>query len=142
MSLVWIVVLMTVSLALVLYIAFGKVRRWLVIAGFWLVLGLGVIWGTIEMAGGWPSSRVPSVFFWLTIAIILATGIFTWLWLRGGHNYSVNDTEAHASDYGHVIKEGHGGLTAFLWISYAVIFIWTIVYLAQHWSEFGVIFSY
>jgi hypothetical protein len=38
-------------------------------------------------------------------------------------------------------KEGHGGLTLFLWVSFIAIFIWSIVYLVQHFSEFSVIFS-
>lgn len=80
--------------------------------------------------------------FSLVVGIAVAVILLTWLALRSGHGYSVSDTEAHASDYAGEIKEGHGGLTLFLWVSFIAMFIWTIVYLVQHASEFSVIFSY
>lgn len=76
------------------------------------------------------------ILFYLVVAIALSFVITIWLVLRSGKNYSVNDTEAHSTSYADVIKEGHGGLTVFLWVSFAVILVWTIVYLIQHWSEF------
>ncbi len=79
--------------------------------------------------------------FYLVLVIALSTVVFIWLALRSGHRYSVHDTEAHSTSYADVIKEGHGGLTLFLWVSFIVIFVWMIVYLVQHWSEFSVIFS-
>lgn len=79
--------------------------------------------------------------FYLVLAIALSSVIIIWLVLRSGKNYSVNDTEAHSTSYADVIKEGHGGLTVFLWVSFAAILVWTIVYLVQHWSEFSVIGS-
>jgi hypothetical protein len=54
----------------------------------------------------------------------------------------VHDTEAHAVNYADEIKEGHGGLTLFLWLSFLSIIVWTIVYLVQHASEFSVIFHH
>jgi hypothetical protein len=60
-----------------------------------------------------------------------------WLALRGGHGYSVHDTQAHSIDYGNVIREGHGGMTAFLWLSFVSLFTWTGFYLGQHWYEFA-----
>jgi hypothetical protein len=74
--------------------------------------------------------------FYLVVAIAIASVITTWLVLRSGKNYSVNDTEAHSTSYADEIKEGHGGITIFLWVSFAVILVWTIVYLVQHWNEF------
>jgi len=79
--------------------------------------------------------------FWVTIGSVL-TFVVLLLLLISGSKYSVHDTEAHSTDYGRVIKEGHGGLTAFLWVLFIGIFIWTIVYLAIHWSEFAVIAAY
>ena len=78
--------------------------------------------------------------YW-TLAIIFLFLVTQALLLRSGHDYTVHDTEAHAADYGGVIKEGHGGLTAFLWVFYAFMFIWTIVYFVQHASEFAIIFA-
>jgi hypothetical protein len=80
--------------------------------------------------------------FYIVIAVAVSVSVITWLILRSGHGYSVHDTEAHATNYANEIKEGHGGLTLFLWVSFTVILIWTIVYLVQHASEFSVIFSY
>ena len=79
--------------------------------------------------------------FYLVITVAVSVVILTWLILRSGHGYSVHDTEAHATSYADDIKEGHGGMTLFLWLSFLAILIWTIVYLVQHSSEFSVIFS-
>jgi hypothetical protein len=79
--------------------------------------------------------------FWIVLVSIVGFVALTWLAMRSGHKYSVHDTESHSSNYADVIKEGHGGLTAFLWICFIAIFIWTIAYLVQHGSEFSVIFS-
>jgi hypothetical protein len=76
-----------------------------------------------------------AVFFGIVFSILV------WLALRGGHDYSVNDTQAHSVDYANVIREGHGGLTAFLWLSYAGILVWTLVYLWMHWDEVVRLFS-
>jgi hypothetical protein len=74
--------------------------------------------------------------FYLVVAVAIVFVIITWLVLKSGKNYSVDDTEAHSTSYADVIKEGHGGLTIFLWVSFAVILVWTVIYLVQHWSEF------
>ena len=79
--------------------------------------------------------------FYIVIATVVSFVIGMWLLLRSGHGYSVHDTEAHSTNYADTIKEGHGGLTLFLWLTFIVILIWTIVYLVQHWYEFSVIFS-
>ncbi len=63
------------------------------------------------------------------------------LLLRSGRGYSVEDTEAHAEEYGGVIKEGHGGMTLFLVAFFAFFLVWTIVYFIQHASEFAIIFA-
>lgn len=78
---------------------------------------------------------------WLVLAVILAAGISIWLILRSGKGYSVQDTEAHATNYANEVKEGHGRMTLFLWISFITILIWTVVYFIQHAGEFGVIFG-
>lgn len=79
--------------------------------------------------------------FYLVLAVAISVVILTWLILRSGHRYSVHDTEAHSTNYADVIKEGHGGLTLFLWVSFISIIVWTIIYLVQHWNEFSVIFE-
>jgi len=64
-----------------------------------------------------------------------------YLALRSGHNYTVPDTEAHATDYAGVTGEGHGGMTGFLWITFLAIGAWTVLYLVEHWFEFSVLFE-
>jgi hypothetical protein len=79
--------------------------------------------------------------FWVAIGSVLAFVILLIL-LISGSRYSVSDTEAHAVDYAGEIKEGHGGVTKFLWVMFLGMFIWTIVYFVLHWHEFAVITAY
>jgi hypothetical protein len=78
--------------------------------------------------------------YW-TLTIIFAFLVTLILILRSGHGYSVHDTEAHSTNYAGTIKEGHGGMTAFLWVYFIFMFIWTVVYFVQHASEFAIIFA-
>jgi preprotein translocase subunit SecG len=78
--------------------------------------------------------------YW-TLTIIFAFVVTLILLLRSGHGYSVHDTEAHSTNFAGEIKEGHGGLTTFLWVFYAFMFVWTIVYFVQHSAEFAIIFA-
>jgi Ca2+/Na+ antiporter len=78
--------------------------------------------------------------YW-TLTIIFSFVVSLILLLRSGHGYSVHDTQAHASEYAGEIKEGHGGMTAFLWVFFAFMLIWTIVYFVLHASEFAIIFA-
>jgi len=78
--------------------------------------------------------------YW-TLTLIFAVVVTVFLIIRSGHGYSVHDTEAHAADYAGVIKEGHGGLTALLWIFYIFMFTWTIIYFVQHAGEFAILFA-
>ena len=64
------------------------------------------------------------------------------LYLKAGFGYSVQDTEAHAVNYAGVIREGHGGMTIFLWLLFAFMLVWTIVYFVQHAGEFAIWFAY
>ena len=79
--------------------------------------------------------------YYVTLGFIAVVVLLLALILRSGHNYSVHDTESHATNYADVIKEGHGGMTAFLWLLYAVMFVWTIYYFVQHAGEFAIIFA-
>lgn len=84
--------------------------------------------------------NINTVWFYMTFVCIFAWALLLALFLRSGRGYSVHDTEAHATDYAKNIKEGHGGMTAFLWLLYGTMFIWTIVYFAQHASDFRILF--
>jgi ABC-type Fe3+-siderophore transport system permease subunit len=63
------------------------------------------------------------------------------LLLRSGRGYSVEDTEAHAVEYGRAVREGHGGMTLFLWAFFGFFLVFAIVYFVQHASEFKLIFA-
>jgi hypothetical protein len=79
--------------------------------------------------------------YW-TLGCIFMFVVTLLLILRSGRRYSVEDAEAHSTEYAGVIKEGHGGLTAFLWTCYAVMVIWTVVYFVLHAAEFKIWFAY
>jgi len=79
--------------------------------------------------------------FWIVIGSVLAF-VLIFLMFLAGSKYSVHDAEAHATDYAGTIKEGHGGLTAFLWIMFIGMIIWTIAYFIMHASEFAVISAF
>jgi len=95
-----------------------------------------------------PSVSVPINSFlgsssrWLALIIIAVFVFLAILLLRSGHGYSVKDTESHSENFAGVIKEGHGGLPAFLWVLYGTILIWSIIYFAIHWHEFAIIFAH
>lgn len=79
--------------------------------------------------------------FWIVIATIIISIFLLWLFIIGGDKYTVKDTEAHSEEYGELIKEGHGGMTMFLWVCFTAIFIWTIYYFAINWRQFLVLFK-
>jgi hypothetical protein len=72
-----------------------------------------------------------------TIIFILAFVVAVYLSMSSGSRYSMRDAASHASDYAGVIKEAHGPITVFLYVSYVVILLWTFIYLSQHWHEFA-----
>lgn len=79
--------------------------------------------------------------FGLVLLVVIAFAILVYLAIRSGQGYSPDDADTHAEEYAGIIREAHGGMTAFLWVSFAAILIWTIVYFVQHWSEFSVLFG-
>ncbi len=83
-----------------------------------------------------------SAAFIIVVFSVIGFVVLSWLALRSGHGYSVADTKAHAASYADVIEEGHGGMTAFLWIVYGIILGWTIFYFLQRWGEFARLFQF
>ncbi|NJD53652.1 MAG: hypothetical protein FIB07_12380 [Candidatus Methanoperedens sp.] len=75
-------------------------------------------------------------YVWLTIVIIAGILAGVWLAVKSGDKYSPEDASAHAEEFGGVIAESHGPITDFLYVSYAIMILWALVYLWQHWSEF------
>lgn len=80
--------------------------------------------------------------FWIAVGSVLAFSILLILLIISGSRYSVEDTEADAVEYAGLVKEGHGGMTTFLWVLFAGMLIWTIVYFVMHWHEFAIITAY
>jgi hypothetical protein len=79
--------------------------------------------------------------FWVTVGSVLAFVLLILL-LINGSKYSVSDAEAHSVNYANEIKEGHGGITAFLWLLFISLLLWTIIYFVIHWHEFAIIGAY
>ena len=79
--------------------------------------------------------------FWIAMGSLTFSVFFIWLIVTGGKNYSAEDAEAHSLEFAGLVKEGHGRMTSFLWISFIMILIWTISYIAIHFHEFAVIFT-
>ncbi len=77
---------------------------------------------------------------WLTVLIIALTMLLTYLATRSGRGYSPERTKEDADDFGGAVQEGHGGMTAFLWLSFVAIVVWSVVYLVMHWNEFATTF--
>ena len=77
--------------------------------------------------------------FWIFAASVISISVFIWLFVKGKKKYSVDDAESHAEDYANVIKEGHGGMTIFLWISFSLLFAWTVYYFVVNGYQFDVI---
>jgi hypothetical protein len=78
----------------------------------------------------------------LVLWAVFLTALIIILLIKSGHGYSVNDTEAHAVNYAGVIREGHGGMTIFLWLLFSFMFVWTIIYFVQHAAEYAIWFAY
>ena len=79
--------------------------------------------------------------FWVTIGSVLGF-VLLLLTFISGSRYSVDDAESHATNYADLIKEGHGGVTAFLWLLFLGMLVWTIIYFVMHWSEFAILTAY
>ncbi|XUX01244.1 MAG: hypothetical protein TUN42_04445 [Dehalogenimonas sp.] len=84
------------------------------------------------------STNVHLAYFVLLLIAIIS--LLTYLALCAGRGYSVEDTVAHAEKFANAVEEGHGGMTAFVWISSGAILVWSFVYLIMHWQQFAVTF--
>jgi hypothetical protein len=86
-------------------------------------------------------SNLNTIGFYLTLVCVFGFVGSMVLLLRSGHGYSNRDADSHAVDFPGGLKEGHGGVPAFIWVFFAAMFIWATVYFVIHASEFAIIFS-
>jgi hypothetical protein len=77
---------------------------------------------------------------WFDLLLIGIVALLTYLAVRAGKGYSVEDTQAHAETFAVGVQEGHGGMPAITLVVILFLIIWSIVYLIMHWSEFAVVF--
>jgi hypothetical protein len=80
---------------------------------------------------------VNPTFAYISIAIIAASAILMWLMVKSSGEFTVEDTEANAEEFAGTMKESQGPVTSWLWVAYAVMIIWAVVYLIQHSAEFA-----
>jgi hypothetical protein len=86
-----------------------------------------------------PNLNLSGLF--LTLTTVFGFLVFMVLLLRSGQAYTEKDVDANAVSFPENLREGHGGMPAFLLVAFSAMFIWTIVYFVQHGSEFTIIFS-
>jgi hypothetical protein len=79
--------------------------------------------------------------FGFVLIFIPAFVIAVYLATRSGDTYSSKDVDAHATNYANVVRESHGPLTIFLYVSYVGIVLWSVIYLVRHWREFSGMFG-
>jgi hypothetical protein len=77
---------------------------------------------------------------WFTLFIIFLAAFLIYLSLKAGKDYSVEDTEANAEEFGGLVKEGHGPVPAIAAIGMGALIIWSVVYLIMHWNQYAVAF--
>ena len=80
--------------------------------------------------------QVDPYWLYVTLLMITALSVITFLIVRSSKEYPPEKVEAEAHEFAGVIKDGHGEITLFLWATYAGLIIWAAAYLVQHWHEF------
>lgn len=79
-------------------------------------------------------------YLWLVLLWVASLTGGLALALRSGDAYSPHDAEEHATEFGGGMREAHGPVTAFLWLTYAVVLIFSVIYTIVHWSDFSMMF--
>ncbi len=77
---------------------------------------------------------------WTIFAIVLGGALLSafLLWMiviSKNHHYTHSDVQAHSSDYGYVIREGHGPMLLYLWVIFISVIIFVIVYWIVSWPS-------
>ena len=79
---------------------------------------------------------VDPTYAYVVLGIMIAGAILMWLMVRSSGEYTVERTEEESEDFAGEIRDSHGPVTSWLWVTYIVIFVWAIAYLIQHGAEF------
>lgn len=80
--------------------------------------------------------QVDSFYAYVTLGIVAAASILMYLMVRSSEDSTVEEMEENSDDFAGVIRDSHGPVTKWLWVSYIVMVIWAIAYLIQHIAEF------
>jgi hypothetical protein len=75
---------------------------------------------------------------YLALFLIAAVIIAIALIVRSSDEYSVKKTQENSEEFAGEIRDSKGPVTKWLWVTYIVLIIWAVAYLAQHWSEFAI----
>jgi hypothetical protein len=79
--------------------------------------------------------------FWIAVVSLVFSAVMIWLIVVGNGRSREEGSEAHAEGFAGVVREGHGGMTIFLWVSFALLVLWTVYYFVAHAQQFLVIFT-
>ncbi len=83
------------------------------------------------------------VFFAITAGGAIASAILIWLIVISKNRFfSPGDVEAHSSEFGHVVREGHGPMLPYLWVIFIAVLIFIIVYWVVSWPALPTINTY
>ncbi len=72
-----------------------------------------------------------------TILIVLGFGMLSYIAVKSGEGYPPERAEMEAESYAGIISEAKGRITPFLYITYAAVLLWSLVYLYLHAKEFA-----
>ncbi len=79
---------------------------------------------------------------WIFFAIVAGGAILSafliWLIVVSKNHFSQGDVQAHSSDFGHVVREGHGPMLLYLWVIFISLIIFIIVYWIVSWPSLTV----
>ena len=78
---------------------------------------------------------------WIALASLTFSVVMLWLIVVGNGRPRAERAEAHAEEFAGVVREGHGGMTMFLWVSFTLLILWTVYYFVVHAQQFLVIFT-
>jgi hypothetical protein len=76
------------------------------------------------------------IMLYVTVAIIAGFCILIWLIVRSSNEYTQEDNERDADEFAGVIRDSHGPVTLWLWVTFSALTIWIVAYFVLHWAEF------